>query len=251
MRILFWNVQRLGTGTPGSKQKIMEQVVAEAFHLHNAEFAVLCEVTSDLELGGVAINKQVVTAKRSAKGTKAQLGYAAIDDDLDESILMRFNPPSFRDVFGTSPWKKGGGEFTKQSKRHVACLGDLNGISLYVYHANASGKAAFLVGWVAEALHQLHNGSFVLMGDLNCEPAALILAMQESGSDLNFFNVAFNGNTHNAKIGVSKVYDYAVSGSNVATNVEVLNIAPAVANFSQSINPLDDISDHCPIIVTF
>ncbi|WP_234712359.1 hypothetical protein, partial [Xanthomonas perforans] len=69
MRILFWNVQRLGTGTPGSKQKIMEQVVAEAFHLHNAEFAVLCEVTSDLELGGVAINKQVVTAKRTAKGT--------------------------------------------------------------------------------------------------------------------------------------------------------------------------------------
>ncbi|WP_372175435.1 hypothetical protein [Xanthomonas euvesicatoria] len=90
-----------------------------------------------------------------------------------------------------------------------------------------------------------------LMGDLNCEPAGLILAMQESGSDLNYFNVAFNGDTHNAKIGVSKTYDYAISGSNVATNVEVLNIAPAVANFSKSINPLDDISDHCPIIVTF
>lgn len=251
MIVLFWNVQRLGSKTPDGKKGVMEQVLSESYYIHDAELALLCEVSADAEIGGVAIGKQIAVAKRGVKGSKAQLGYASIQEDLNEGVLEAYCPPSFKDVFGDSPWKKGGGEFRKQSKRFVAYACDVNGIHLYVYHANASGKAAFLVGWVAEALHQEHGGSFVLTGDFNCEPAALALAMKESGSDLNQFNVAFGGHTHNAKNGATKTYDYAISGNGVALNVTVLNIAGAIANYSKSANSADDMSDHCPILISF
>lgn len=251
MIVIFWNVQRLGSKTPDSKNEIMEQVLAEAFGLHGAEAALLCEVTSGTQIGEATISKQVCVRKRGAKGSSAQLGYAAIDEELKESVLEAYYPPSYKDVFDSSPWKKGGGEFRKQSKRFVASVGDVNGIHLYVYHANASTKASFLVGWLAEALHQEHDGKFVLTGDLNCEPAALIEAMKESGSDLQQFNVAFGGHTHNAKKGLSKTYDYAVSGNGVALNVTVLNIGGAIAHYSKSVSPSDDMSDHCPILVQF
>ena len=57
MKILFWNVQRLGASTPDSCSTIMEGVMAEAFKLHGAEFALMCEITSNTSLGEVEVTK--------------------------------------------------------------------------------------------------------------------------------------------------------------------------------------------------
>jgi hypothetical protein len=57
MKILFWNVQRLGSSTPRSRSQIMEGVIAEAFSVDNVDLAFLCEVSGSTAMGGVGISK--------------------------------------------------------------------------------------------------------------------------------------------------------------------------------------------------
>ncbi|HEU0077719.1 MAG TPA: hypothetical protein VFQ76_08745 [Longimicrobiaceae bacterium] len=253
MRILFWNVQRLGGGTGELRSAILEGVIASAFYDDNAEAAVLCEVTSGTTLSNATIDKQITVAKRTTKGSKAQLGYAAIESDLSTMEMEQVLVSDYSDVFGTPVPKKGGNMFDKQSKRFVAFAGTVGGTNLYVYHANASARAPFLVAWVAEDLRQQDGGNFVLVGDLNCDPAAVVNALTSQGANPAHFHVRNGGNTHNAKKGVSKIYDYAICG--VANNnlaVTVKNIRPHLP-VNQLTNLPDDSlsSDHLPILVDF
>ncbi len=249
MKFLFWNVQRLGSSTPGSKERIIEQVLAEAITLHHVELAFLCEVTSSMTVGGVGINKQVHVIKRGTHAQAAQLGYASIDADLNEVALEQYEMPKFKDTFGFAAPRKGGNEFTRQSKRFVAFAGEHDGANLYVYHANASAKGAFLVAWVIEALRQEDDGDFLLVGDLNSEPAAVQTQLDQLGVDRSLFEFGDNGHTHNAKTGLTKTYDYAIGGFGNVPVVTKLDISGAIGHYSQ--NPAADMSDHLPIVVEY
>lgn len=247
MKFLFWNVQRLGSATPKKRGEMMEGVLAEAFHFHHADYALLCEVSGSTSLGGVSISKQVAVFKRGTHARAAQLGYASIDSDLNEVTLERFPLPKFTDVFGRPTWRKGGNEFTKHSKRVVAHAGNFNGVNVYVYHANASSKAPFLVAWVAEALRLEDDEDFLLIGDLNCEPPAVRTQLQLLGCDPDIFEFGDDGPTYNAKTGLTKTYDYAIGGLGVPSVVTKLDISRTIAHFTDT--PAEDMSDHLPIIV--
>lgn len=178
MNLLFWNVQRLGNGTSPLKNDTIEQVIAGAFWAHGAELALLCEISADSTIGDVPVSKQVQVRKRGALKQAAQLGYTAmIQDDL---VLDQYSVPNFSEVFDGRTWKKGGSDFSKQSKRFVAFAGYLDAVNVYVYHANASPRASFLVGWVAEALRQEHDGNFLLVGDFNCDKTEVIKDLIQS-----------------------------------------------------------------------
>ncbi|MFC0154120.1 hypothetical protein ACFFJ4_10990 [Xanthomonas dyei] len=247
MKILFWNTLRLGSGTTGEKAVLAEGVIAEAFN-EGAEFAVLCEVTSDTTLGDASIDKALVMARRGKKKQSSQLGYAALDNEFTAAACVAYQPPPFADVFGFSAYRKGGNAFANHSKRYVARLEGGGDVDCYVYHANASTKAAYLVAWIVEALRQTKR-RFILFGDLNCEPAVLIDYIRynhQHGNDVGApedFIVAFSGPTHNARNGATKVYDYAIAANKTAVTVDSMNIAGVMSRAAMS--------DHLPIYITF
>ncbi|HEY4370352.1 MAG TPA: hypothetical protein VGN52_00290 [Burkholderiales bacterium] len=233
MIVLFWNMQRLGSGTPAKRMEMFEGVLAEAFsQIYNCDLAVLCEVVSNAVVSkhaNVTVNKQAQIVRRGgAAKQQAQLGYAAIDDDMDDVELEKLTMPSFKEVFGTTAPRKGGNIFAKHSKRSVACVDADGARKLYVYHANASAKAAFLVAWVAESLRQENDGNFVLVGDLNAPPDAVKSALQQFGVDPAKFVFVSDGHTHNAKEGATKTYDYAITGAGLAMKVRKIDIRPVV-----------------------
>jgi hypothetical protein len=248
MKFVFWNVQRLGSATPQARGEIMEAVLADAFEFHGAEYAILCEVSGSASLGVANVNKQVQVFRRGANARAAQLGYACIDAELNEVVLEQFKMPTFTDVFGNPTHRKGGNDFTRQSKRFVAHAGTYDGdVELYVYHANASAKGAFLVAWVAEALRLEDNGNFLLVGDLNSEPGAVRTQMQLLGTDPDEFEFGEDGPTHNAKTGLNKTYDYAIGGMGIVPVVTRLDITGTIAHFTD--DPNANMSDHLPIVV--
>lgn len=252
MKFLFWNAQRLGGGSPEMRSAILEGVIASAFVDDGAAGALLCEVTSSTTLSDAQINKQVSVRKRTVRGDSAQLGYAAIESDLGQMEMTQALISNYSGVFGTPVPKKGGNMFDKQSKRFVASIGEVGGTNVYVYHANASARAAFLVAWVAEDLRQQDNGNFVLMGDLNCEPAAVVNALTTQGADATDFKIRDGGNTHNAKTGPTKTYDYAISGAGVPLAVTVKDITRNLPPHPLTGRPDPaDYSDHLPILVEF
>lgn len=246
MRILFWNTQRLGDGTSGDKAVLAEGVLAAAFN-DGADLAVLCEVTSSTTLGDAEIDKTLMVARRGRK-QQSQLGYATLTPEYSQVDCSSFQPPPFEEVFRFSAYRKGGSAFVKHTKRHVACLESVGDVDVYVYHANASAKAAYLVAWVLEALRQIGR-RFVLFGDLNCEPADLVGYIQYNhthGTNVgsqNDFTIAFGAATHNAKKGATKVYDYAIGGNKTAVTVTAMNTSGVMSQ--------DAMSDHLPIFVAF
>jgi hypothetical protein len=212
---------------------------------------------------------------RGARKQASQLSYATIQDDLNEGVLQRYCPPKFGEVFDVPLWKKGGSDFQKQSKRFVASIGELDGINVYVYHANASPRAAFLVAWVAEALRQEHNGRFLLVGDFNCEPTEVNKALWDCGVNPELsFKIESKGRTHNAKGELNRTFDYAIAGFGVNVTVLVLDIwsqvlkikkqevhannlnLPPGPGWAGSLQYIETearktMSDHLPILVSF
>jgi len=247
MKFLFWNVQRLGSATPEKRGEIMQGVVAEAFRVHNVDYALLCEVSGSTNLDGVSFRKQVSVVKRGTHARAAQLGYASIDSDLNEVTLEKYPLPKFTKVFDQPSPRKGGNEFTKHSKRCVAYVLNVHGVNVYVYHANASSKAPFLVAWVAEALRLEDDEDFLLIGDFNCEPPEVRTQLELLKRDPDAFEFGEDGPTHNAKTGLTKTYDYAIGGRRVPSAVTKLDISKTIAQFTNT--PAKDMSDHLPIIV--
>jgi hypothetical protein len=246
----FWNTYRLGGGSGANKRIIIEGVLAQIFQDQGIDFVVLCEVTSDVALGDAAVGRHLYAATKKGKG---QLAYAAFGDDMGAYDLERADIDDFRDVFGTSPIKKGGGKFSKQSKRPVAYAGNYQGTHVYIYHSNASAKSAFLVSWVAESLNQDTGGNFVLAGDLNCEPGDFSTWMDLStgvNGYTNHFAKRNNGHTHNAKSGLVKTYDWAVAGPGAPGGTAVTKF-----DFSNVIGAMgfddDPRSDHLPIVISW
>jgi hypothetical protein len=292
MKLLFWNVQGFGNATPGLKNMIIEGVIAEAF-LAGAELALLCEIRADSTIGNVDLSKQLTRAVRGAVKQAAQLGYGAIKRDLTNPELKKCDIPNFEEVFPNVPENggiKGGGNYQTQSRRHVGFAGKLGTANVYVHHCNASDKASGLVPWLVEALRQKHHphDNFLLVGDLNCEPTAVMNNLHYNykhqffgggdGSEdglrgaamiKGFVNLNFipkdGGRTINAKGDLNRTYDYAIAGFGVDVKVEVLDIRdmfnPQLAVFSRMRPLLDTLDfrtealnampDHLPILVSF
>ena len=245
----FWNTYRLGGGSGQEKKIIIEGVLAQIFDQHAAEFALLCEVTGDVQLGDAPVSRQLYTASKK----QGQLAYSAFSDDLSAHDLERADINDFVDVFGQAPYKKGGGKFSKQSKRPAAYAGQFGGTNVFVYHANASAKSAFLVAWVAESLNQDYQGDFVLAGDLNCSPlqfaTSMDLCTSVHGYHTNFASPN-GGHTHNAKSALVSTYDWAVVGSHGPNGVTVtaVDFTGVINQMGFAANPL---SDHLPIVVSW
>ena len=249
MKLLFWNVQRLGRSTPNLRGGVVEGVVAHAFQDHHVDLVVLCEMSGSTHLGDVAVNKQLNVIRRGATRGAAQLGYAAISDDLNEVAIQRFELPSFSDTFGRPIHRKGGNAFTRHTKRFVGHLGDFAGVNVYVYHANASAKGAFLVAWVAAALDLEDDGDFLLVGDLNSTPQAVRTQMQFVGLDPDTFEFGWDQPTHNAhKPPATKVYDWAIGGFSIVPGVTTLDIGGFVQGAFGADAPAN-MPDHLPIVV--
>jgi hypothetical protein len=262
MKILFWNVQRLGSGTPTRRKEVFEAVFAEAVVVRDVEYALFCEISASLIASdGNTINKQLMMAKRTKKKSSGQLGYAGLTADMTELPLVKADLPSHDEVFGMPSWRKGGNYFDRISKRMVGHVGKLGGRDIYCYHANASALGGMLVAWAAAHLHQKHKGKFVLLGDLNAEPGNVQTQLQWRKIDPGHFVCATGGSTHNAKTDLKTTYDYAIGGNGHDLQVTALNIRDTVREFTRTQNGVNDgnldsttnenMSDHLPIIVEF
>jgi hypothetical protein len=254
MRIVFWNVQRLGGSSPDLKKLLIEGVLAELFKL-DVTWALLCEVTSDTKLGQVPIQKQLALVKRSKKKSQSQLGYAWLKKDLSTGQLSRhpIDPLQILMPSGENVRiSKGGSYFQKLSKRVVAYVGQDQppvGPLVYLYHANASSKAAHLVTQaVATCVEDVDKTAalgFLLVGDLNCEPLSLSSYLEVNLKDrAGEVDVAHGGKTHNARTGLNTIYDYAVHSSNLMCEVAAFDIQHAMKNFGKK-----NLPDHLPILV--
>ena len=63
----FWNTYRLGGGSGEAKRIIIEGVLAQIFDSHQAEFAILCEVTGDVQLGDAPVQPPTLHSVEEAR----------------------------------------------------------------------------------------------------------------------------------------------------------------------------------------
>lgn len=239
MKVLFWNTQRLGGGSPDDKQQAIREAVLKIKEDMEVDICLLCEITSDVE--AFALVKQVAVAKRDVRRNAAQLGYGCLDRDFGHQDLRIAEIPHYNDVFDEPIGYRGGGRFEVQSKRRVASAGRIGNVPLYVYHANASSKSVELVKWVACALDERHR-RFLLVGDFNCSPADL----REALSDRLHLLVRDGGCTHipSGARTAKSVLDYAVAkGCPITVEVPPANQIVRAIGWKRP-------PDHLPIVVT-
>ena len=255
MRLLFWNVQRLGGGSPELKKALIEGVMAEVFKL-DVEWVLLCEMTSDTEFGDVPIQKQLAVGKQTARKSTAQLGYSWIRNDLTVGDLqvqmidpMQVYAPSGENV----RLCKGGSYFHKLSKRNVVYVGQDQapvGVNIFMYHANSSYKSPRLVTQVVSTCVYDTIGTgdlgFLLVGDLNCEPDTLLpwLDVNLEPEVRATVDVTWGGPTHNARDGATSVLDYCVHSRHLTCEVKTVPLDGVMQNVGRKNFP-----DHLPILV--
>jgi hypothetical protein len=261
MKIGFWNVQRLGKGTPDAAKELVANVLEDFFKNNDVKLFVLCEVTSDTEIVGtrtssqqLEISKIAVKNRKYKQFKRAQLGYAFVSEGLGDLDPVIIDIPNHDEVFGFKSDRLGN-VFKTVSKRLVLGFDQpFNGVQVYFYHANAVGHLATdLVIWVAEALRQRKKGKpFVLVGDLNCMPMDLqnrlyhydtLLDARRSVSKK--LEVCFSGFTHNATVEASKTLDYAINGGSALT----VRTWSGKRRHSTDSNSYTDFPDHFPITI--
>jgi hypothetical protein len=227
MKILFWNVQRVGGTTSEQRNLMFESVIAQ-FIRDGGDMILLCEVTSDFVLSGNQFEKVGVRPRRTDSLTRQQLGYAAFDRDLNNIPIQIEDITRFSVNFEDRITFRGGDSFSNQSNRYVIKIGDEN---IFLYHSNASYKSQVLVPWVANHLSNSYS-QFVLIGDLNVNPDEWRYEIPNTES-------VFAGPTH----GVSNTYDYAVFRSGLNATVAKMDSRKFAIEAGISH------SDHLPIIV--
>jgi len=258
MNIAFWNVQRLGKATSDAAKAVVANAIDDFFDNRDVSVVVLCEVSSDTTVSADSakeykISKIHAATRRGRRKASAQLGYTVISRGDTGFEPRAYEVPAYKDVFGFDPWKKGGGSFSKNSKRKVLEFASLcDDTDVYFYHANASDLSKHLVPWVAEAIRlrtEKHNYPFLLIGDLNCEPTELEVSLKSYEAP-NYkktgwagkFKVTYGGKTHNAHHGCLKTLDYVIGKANEAVTVSTID--------TRDFGNLEDHPDHLPIIVS-
>jgi hypothetical protein len=168
--VVFWNAQRYGSGSAVEKTNFVNNL--------RAEMVLLCEVVGE--------TRQVSVGKQNRQKNRAQLGYGAYrwgqTIALDEYPVENYDLLTgnhFTDDFSTASGM--GNRFVQsgkygRSKRKPAEVGKINGVSVFVYHANADRRTApGLIDWLVQSLRAADE-PFVLVGDMNCEPHELTLS---------------------------------------------------------------------------
>ncbi|WP_160139804.1 endonuclease/exonuclease/phosphatase family protein [Chryseobacterium sp. c4a] len=216
MRILFWNVQRLGWTSDDNRRSIIGNV----FYSQAPDIMLLCELTTASQTP----QAQNITYRLQ---NSSQLCYGATNNDGSLIQLTRINPP----VGAGYPGRPGGNNFANLVDRALAYAGIHNNYHIYVFHAPAyfigAERAATFLTYALNALHAGQN--WLVIGDHNVEPYKLTPFVQ---------NHAFQPNTATYIGGMPKMYDYVLTNN--------------PANFSlQTIVPGGAGSDHLPIVLDF
>ena len=201
MKICFWNTQR----NPALSQPNIAWPIAD--------LRIACEVLGEDTLK---------VSKRNRRRHMAQLGYRVVTPTINV-YLEEVEIDNFDALTGDKFWLAGGNSFKKQSKRQVAQVYAISTARLdeniFVYHCNSSTRAASLMAWVIAQLVTDYN-DFILLGDFNCEPKALISHLSylhrtcfnsDLQDDLKGVRVIWAGHTHNAKHGATRTLDYIVT----------------------------------------
>ena len=217
MRILFWNVQRLG----GVTDDVRRTIIGNVFYAMVPDLILLCELTT----ASLIPKAQNITYR--VKG-KYQLCYGAIDANGTDIPLTRVNPaagPKYANQF------IGGNNFSNLVNRALACVGFYNNYNIYVFHAPACQFGAErALTFLTYALDALHPGAnWLVIGDLNIEPWNLSDYVQ---------NYVFQSSSNTYIGGIPKMYDYVLSN----------NFAGFTLN---TVVPSGPGSDHLPIVLDF
>ncbi|MEY3212757.1 MAG: hypothetical protein RIT28_3238 [Pseudomonadota bacterium] len=227
MKICFWNTQR----NFGLSQTSLSWP--------RADYQIACEVLGEDTLK---------VSKQNRRRHMAQLGYRVVKP-IHNVYLEEVELDNFNTLTGDKIWLSGGNFFKKQSKRQVAQVyatypARLNE-NIFVYHCNSSPRAPSLMTWViAQLVTDYYD--FILLGDFNCEPDALMSHLsylfktcsnEDLQGDLAGVRVIWSGYTHNAKYGATSTLDYIVTKNRayelrVDTSTQDADHFPIVANDS-------------------
>ncbi len=217
MRILFWNVQRLGATTDDNRRTIIGNV----FYSVAPDLILLCELTT----ASGTPQAQNITYRRQ---NPFQLCYGAVDSGGGNIGLTRVNPPAGPGYAGQFA---GGNDFSDLVDRALAYVGFNNNYHIYVFHAPANQfEAKRAATFLTYALNAHHAGAnWLVIGDQNIEPADLPPFVN---------NHAYQPDTATFISGMPKMYDYILTNNYAGFNLRT--VVPGGAG-----------SDHLPIVLNF
>lgn len=225
MKLVFWNVQRLGGGTPQARRQVIEDLVAKRV---KPDYAIFCELLQNIDFP----TPYNLTYRRE---NPRQLCYGCIDTN-GNSYQLKSYTPSATDDYKKAGFK-GGNDFKQLADRSVAYFAKVGGVDVYAIHAPAGkGSAQKAMSFVACDLNQSFvNKPWLLLGDFNVEPN--ILASSKVGIDLSSITAAPNEPT---KIGKrrDRTLDYVLCNFVGSVSVSRVRCSPRTVG-----------SDHYPILV--
>ncbi|XEC97421.1 hypothetical protein AB6A23_13190 [Paenibacillus tarimensis] len=221
--LLFWNVQRLGAGTPVE----FSTGVVRVANAQQADFEAYCELTQAC----VVMTPHNINYRKS---NKAQICYGArqyanVALPLPQPIIApiptqlpvtRIAPDPAPTAWYTAANYTGGNNFRLLCNRAPADLGVIDGMQVYVLHAPANAnKAERCVAYLACHLQNIHGANpWLLIGDLNVEPAQLAASPVTIPNGLGHYIVRTGQRTHQR----NRELDYALT--NDPGNVHVRRV---------------------------
>lgn len=232
MRIVFWNIQRLGESTPEVRSKAFEYLWRNRLFNPPADYIFLCELLQ----GATFPTPQNLTYR---KENPYQLCYGCLDVNFADVVLNTYTPAST--VAYQNVGFKDGNNFANLVDRALGFTLIKYGaqfLHTFVFHAPAcKDSATKALFFLVCDLHEKLKGDipWMVIGDLNVEPGDLVkLGLPFHLSD---YIVA---PAHPTKIGKTrdKVYDYVLC--NFKANVRVQTIVCSPRHLG---------SDHYPILV--
>ncbi len=203
MRLLFWNVQRLGASTDDARRTIL----SGAMHAVAPDRVLLCELTT----ASATPQAQNITYRRR---NAWQLCYGAFDSNGNTIGLTRVNPPVGPGYAGQFV---GGNNFGNLVDRALAHAGPIGGFDVYVIHSPAyQFGATRAITFLTYALNHMYGANpWLVVGDFNVEPHNTSAYVQG--------HIVNDGATYIG--GLPKVYDYALT--NQPHLVDVNTIIPS------------------------
>jgi hypothetical protein len=182
-RIGFWNVQRLGDGSPAEKRAKINELVEE----YQPDYMFFCELTTTDPLAQNLTyrkkkSEQLCYGCMQRDGTVVNLGIA------DMVPTEEYEVASF----------KGGTSLSRLCNRAIGHIpsGDPTAFPhLYVLHAPASNDAIKVLSYIACSLNEEHGtDAWLLIGDFNVEP--IVLARSRVGIRMDDLIKSSGEHTH-------------------------------------------------------
>ncbi|MGJ4747999.1 hypothetical protein ACQV5M_16695 [Leptospira sp. SA-E8] len=238
MKFIFWNVERLGAATDATIKDSILDVTKE----HRPDVAAFCELTSKN-----VYPKPINYSHRQNKDQ--QLCYGVLDYSTDPPTDLKADKieeylPQSTDNFEKAGFKGGNNFHAHSPLRGVACLKDLGGLDIFVFHApGGDGLASVL--FLLCSLHVTYRKPWLLVGDLNVEPKEITELVQKYYAiDIPIDDLIVNPGQptrFNWKTGKHKEYDYAFTNMKKRTEFRIGAL--------RQTRLMAEYSDHVPIIL--